>query len=85
MGIGWIPAAFRSAVIFLRALWKAARQLFHEMAGTFFALFALSGAIGIWRQWNRVRIPWLLAATAAYTLVMLYFSVTSFRNARRVR
>jgi hypothetical protein len=72
-------------MIFLRALWKAARQLFHEMAGTFFALFALSGAMALWRQWSRVHIPWLLAVTAIYTLVMLYFSVTSFRSARRVR
>jgi hypothetical protein len=85
MGDGWIPAAWRSAMIFLRALWKAARELFHEAAGTFFAVFAFSGVIAIWRQWNQLRIPWLLAATAAYTLMMLYFSITSFLNARRVR
>jgi glycerol uptake facilitator-like aquaporin len=85
MGIDWIAAAWRSATIVLRAFWKAARQLFHEAAGTFFALFAVSGALAIWRLWHQSRIPWLIAATAAYTLMMLYFSLTSFRSARRVR
>jgi glycerol uptake facilitator-like aquaporin len=85
MGIGWIPAAWRSVMTVLRVFWKAARQLFHEMTGTLFALFAVSGAAAIWRLWSHARIPWLLAATAAYTIMMLYFSVTSFRSARRVR
>jgi hypothetical protein len=85
MGIGWIAAAWRSAITVLRVFWKVTRQLFHEMAGTLFALFALSGATGIWRLWSHARIPWLLAATSAYTIMMLYFSVTSFRSAHRVR
>jgi hypothetical protein len=55
------------------------------MTGTLFALFAISGAIAIWRLWSNARIPWLLAAATAYTIMMLYFSVTSFRSARRVR
>ena len=69
----------------LRVFWKAARQLFHEMTGTLFALFAISGGLAVWRIWSKARIPWLLAAAAAYTIMMLYFSVTSFRSARRVR
>ena len=85
MGIGWIAAAWRSAMIVLRAIWKAARQLFHEAAGVFFALFAVSGGVAAWRQWNHAQIPWLMAAIAAYTLMMLYFSFASFRSARRVR
>ena len=85
MGIDWIPAAWRSAIIVLRTFRKVARQLFHEAAATFFALFAVSGAMAVWRVWNRARIPWLLAATAAYTVMMLYFSLTSFLSARRVR
>jgi glycerol uptake facilitator-like aquaporin len=85
MGIDWIAAAWRSAITVLRVFWKVTRQLFHEMTGTLFALFAISGAIAIWRLWSNARIPWLLAAASAYTIMMLYFSVTSFRSARRVR
>jgi hypothetical protein len=85
MGFDWIAAAWKSAGIVLRAWWKVARQLFHEMTGALFALFAVSGGLAAWRQWNHVRIPWLLAATIAYSLMMAIFSFASFRSSRRIR
>ncbi|MFZ0739758.1 MAG: hypothetical protein WA002_13305 [Candidatus Acidiferrales bacterium] len=85
MGIEWIAAAWKSAMIVFRTLWKAARQLFHEMTGTLFALFAVSGVLALWRQWTGPRIHWLLAATILYVLMMALFAWTSFRSARRVR
>jgi hypothetical protein len=85
MGIDWIAAAWRAARVTLRAWWRVARQLFHEMTGALFGLFAISGGLAAWRQWNHVRVPWLLAATIAYSLMMAIFCFVSFRNARRVR
>jgi hypothetical protein len=85
MGFEWIAAAWRAAGVVLRAWWKVARQLFHEMTGALFAVFAASGVLAAWRQWNHARIPWLLGLTACYSLIMAIFSFTSFRSARRVR
>lgn len=85
MGIDWIAAAWRAARATLRVWWRVARQLFHEMTGALFGLFAISGGLAAWRQWNHVRVPWLLAATIAYSLMMAIFCFVSFRSARRVR
>jgi hypothetical protein len=85
MGIEWIAAAWKATLVTLRAWGKVARQLFHEMTGALFGLFAISGGLAAWRQWTHVRVPWLLAATIAYTLLMVVFCFTSFRSARRIR
>ena len=85
MGIGWIAAAWKAALVTLQAWARIARQLFHEMTGALFGIFAISGGLAAWRQWTHVRAPWLLAATVAYTLLMAIFCFTSFRSARRVR
>ena len=85
MGFEWIAAACKAAGVVLRAWWKVARQLFHEMTGALFAVFAASGVLAAWRQWNHARIPWLLGLTVFYSLIMAIFSFTSFRSARRVR
>jgi hypothetical protein len=85
MGLDWISAAWKAAGVVLRAWWRVARQLFHEMTGALFALFAVSGVLAAWRQWTHARIPWLLGLTVFYSLMMAVFSVTSFRNSRRIR
>ena len=76
---------WKSAQTFLRALWKALRQFFHESTGALFAMFAFSGGIAVWRQWHHARVPWLLALAAGYALMMAAFAVTAFRSARKVR
>ncbi len=85
MGIGWIAAAWKAAGIMLRAWWKVARQLFHETTGALFGLFAVSGGMAAWRQWNHARIPWLIGLTVFYSVLMAIFCIASFRSARRVR
>src|SRR4029077_6226002 len=42
MASGLLPALRKSARVTLPVLWRAARQLFHEMAGGLFALFSPS-------------------------------------------
>ena len=70
---------------FLRSLWRVARQLFHEMTGAFFVLFALLGAASVWREWQRGSAQWLIGLSVAFTVMMTAFAVASFRSARRVR
>jgi len=70
---------------FLRALWRATRQTFHEVTGAMFLLFALSGAISALRVWHRGGPQWPVWFAMAYSVVMAGFGVTSFLMARRVR
>ena len=76
---------FAAARILIRVLWKAARELFHEVTGTLFFLIALSGIQSAWRAWQRGAGQWLVGMSAGYALLMIYFGVLSFRDSRRVR
>jgi hypothetical protein len=69
---------------FFGRLWRAMRQLFHEMTGTMFALFALITLSSAFRAWQHGVERRIVAVPVVYALLMIYFSVTSFRNARRV-
>jgi hypothetical protein len=69
---------------FFGRLWRALRQLFHEMTGTMFALLALVTLSSVFRAWQHGVTRWVIAVPVAYALLMIYFSVTSFRSARRV-
>jgi len=70
---------------FFRVLWKAARELFHEVTGTIFFLIALSAIQSAWRAWHRGSGQWLVGVSAGYALLMIFFGVLSFRDSRRVR
>jgi hypothetical protein len=76
---------FAAARHFFRVLWKAARELFHEVTGTVFFLIALSGIQSAWRAWHRGSGQWLVGVSAGYALLMILFGVLSFRDSRRVR
>jgi glycerol uptake facilitator-like aquaporin len=80
-----LPALWKSSGVTFRALWRVARQVFHEAAGTLFILFAAYGALAAWRQWKTRPIPWLIAFAIAYAVMMSAFAFLSFRRARRVR
>lgn len=76
---------FAAARNFFRVLWKAARELFHEVTGTLFFLIALSAIQSAWRAWHREGGQWLVRVSAGYALLMIFFGVLSFRDSRRVR
>ncbi len=78
------PVLWRSSLVSVRALWRVARQIFHEAIGTIFAVFALYGGLAAWRQWKTHPILWLMAFSIAYTVTMVAFSFASFRRARRI-
>jgi hypothetical protein len=69
----------------LRVLWRAARELFHEVMGAVFFILALSAVQSAWRTWHRGAGRWLVGVTAGYALLMILFGVLSFRDSRRVR
>lgn len=76
---------FAAARQFLRVLWRAARELFHEVTGAVFLVLALAALQAAWRAWHRGAGRWLVGMTAGYALLMILFSVLSFRDSRRVR
>lgn len=69
----------------LRILWRAARELFHEVTGAVFFILAVAASQAAWRAWHRGAGRWLVGMTVAYALVMILFGVLSFRDSRRVR
>jgi len=84
-----LVALWRAIQTFLATLWRVARQLFHEAAGTLFLLLAAAGAFSTWRYWKQMvpgtSGPWSVALAASFTAMMAYFALASFRSARRVR
>jgi hypothetical protein len=81
-----VPAATREAPRgFFRTLWRAMRQLFHEATGAIFAVFAMASTTSAVRSWQAGKARWLVALPLAYAAMMVFFAVTSFRSARRVR
>jgi hypothetical protein len=70
---------------FLRALWRATRELFHEITGTLFFLIAVSAINSCIRAWRRGAGHWVMGMGAGYALLMIFFGVLSFRDSRRVR
>ncbi|MGA9143744.1 MAG: hypothetical protein WB007_08295 [Candidatus Acidiferrales bacterium] len=80
-----LPALWKSARVTFRALWRVARQVFHETAGAMFIIFAIYGSLMAWRQWKTRPVPWLIGFAVFYALMMVAFAIVSFRQARRVR
>lgn len=70
---------------FLRALWRAARQVFHETIGAVFFLLALTWSNAALRYWRQRAPNWEWRTSVAMALVMIIFGALSFRAARRVR
>ena len=69
----------------LRVLWRAARELFHEVTGTLFFMIAVSSLNSAWRAWHRGARQWLVGVSAGFAVLMIMFGVMSFRDSRRVR
>jgi hypothetical protein len=68
-----------------RVLWRAARELFHEVTGAVFFILAFAALNACWRAWHNGAGRWLLGMCAGYAVVMIGFGIWSFRDSRRVR
>ena len=67
-----------------RRLWRVLRQLFHEIVGAVFAVLALAWFNAAFRAWTRDASRWLIALAVAVAGLLVFFSVTSFRYARKL-
>jgi multisubunit Na+/H+ antiporter MnhB subunit len=67
-----------------RRAWRALKQLFHEAIGAVFAALALGWFNAAFRAWTRDVARWLIAIAVAMALLFVFFSVSSFRRARRL-
>lgn len=68
-----------------RVFWKLARQLFHETIGALFGLFAIYAGAASWKQIRQPGGEWIAMFAVAYAVMMAFFSLLSFRSARRIR
>lgn len=78
----FLVALWRGVQAFLRSVYDAFRQLFHQVSGVFFFVFAALGVAALVREWHR----WpreKLAVAAVFTLVFAWFAVSSFWRARK--
>jgi hypothetical protein len=85
MPASMLPALWRSILVTLRVWWRVARQLFHELTGALFIVFAGYGGFVVWREWKHHPAPWAIGFVVIYALMMAAFGFTAFRRARRVR
>ena len=67
-----------------RRLWRALRQLFHEAIGAVFAVLALAWLNAALRAWTHDVARWLIGLAVTVALLFVFFSVTSFRRARKL-
>jgi multisubunit Na+/H+ antiporter MnhB subunit len=67
-----------------RRLWRALRQLFHEVVGAVFAVLALGWLNAAFRAWTRDASRWLVALAVSMAALLVFFAVTSFRYARKL-
>jgi hypothetical protein len=65
-------------------LWRVLRQLFHEVTGAIFAVLALGWLNAAFRAWTRDAALWLMAIAVVVALLFVFFSITSFRRARKL-
>lgn len=71
---------------FIASVWQSLAQLWHEITGFFFLVFAVVGGFAVareWRAWAAGKIgPGRLWLAVIFTVVFLWFGVTSFWRAR---
>ena len=75
------PATQQSS---FQRFWRTLKQLFHELVGAMFAVLALAWLNAVFRSWTRDAAHWLLVVALIVAALFAFFSVTSFRRARKV-
>jgi hypothetical protein len=64
--------------------WRTLKQLFHELTGAIFAVFAFAWLNAALRAWTRDVARWLIATSVLVAALFAFFAVTSFRRARKL-
>ena len=68
-----------------RVIWRALRELFHEVTGAMFFILAVAALQASYRSWHNRASGWMVGMTIGYALLMIFFGVLSFRDSKRVR
>ena len=79
----FLRAAWHGLKAFLRAAWVSVRQLFHQVTGVFFLMFAVIGWAALYREWHRWP-AYKLVVAGIFTAVFTLFTVESFLKARKI-
>ena len=67
-----------------RRLWRAMKQVFHEVVGAMFAVLAFGWLNSAFRAWTRDVAHWLIALAVAVAAIFVAFAVSSFRRSRQL-
>jgi cell division protein FtsW (lipid II flippase) len=67
-----------------RRFWRAIKQLFYEVIGAIFAILALAWVNSALRAWMRDAAYWLIALVLCVAALFVFFSISSFRRARKL-
>ncbi len=79
----FLRALWHGFKAFLRSVWVSVRQLFHQVTGVFFLLFAVIGWGAMFREWHRWPAYKLIVA-GIFTAVFTLFTIESFFKARKI-
>jgi hypothetical protein len=77
-------AARQPQLVGFRRVWRALKQLFYEITGAAFAVLAFGWLNAALRAWTKDAARWLVGVAVAVALLFVYFSVSSFRRARKL-
>jgi uncharacterized membrane protein len=80
----FLRATWHGLKVFLRSVWLSVRQLFHQVTGVFFLMFAVIGWGALYREWHRWP-AYKLVIAGIFTAVFTLFTIESFIKARKVQ
>ncbi len=67
-----------------KRLWRALKQLFHEVVGAIFAVLAFAWLNAALRAYTRDAAYWLVIIAVIVAASFSFFAFTSFRRARKL-
>lgn len=83
----YFRAAWAGARVIGQAIGRAVRQLWHEITGFIFLIFAVLGGLAVYREYPGVESGESslarIAVVALFTLTFLWFGLSSLWRARR--
>jgi hypothetical protein len=77
-------ATTQPQLVGFRRVWRALKQLFYEITGAAFAVLAFGWINAALRAWTKDAARWLVGMAVAVALLFVYFSISSFRRARKL-
>jgi hypothetical protein len=68
-----------------RRLWRAIKQLFHEVIGAIFAILAFSWFARAFRAWSGGDVArWLVTVALVMAVIFTLYAISSFRRSRKI-